>query len=55
MAAVAWQLAASSIIDPYTAALAAMAAVVLIRFRVNSVWLVLGGGAAGLAATFVQG
>lgn len=55
MAAVAWQLAASSIIDPFTAVLAAIAAVVLIRFRVNSVWLVLGGGAAGLAATFVRG
>jgi len=55
MAAVAWQLAASSIIDPFTAALAAIAAVVLIRFRVNSVWLVLGGGAAGLATTVLRG
>jgi chromate transporter len=50
MAAVAWQLALNSIIDVFTAALCAIAAVLLIRFRVNSAWLVLGGGAAGLAA-----
>lgn len=54
MGAVGWQLAASSIIDPFTAALAAIAAIVLIRFRVNSVWLVLGGGAAGLVATLAR-
>jgi chromate transporter len=50
MAAVAWQLATSSIVDVITAVLALIAAVVLIRFRVNSAWLVLGGGAIGLAA-----
>jgi chromate transporter len=33
-----------------TAALALAAAVLLIRFRVNSAWLVLGGGAIGLLA-----
>jgi len=50
MAAVAWQLATSSIVDVLTALLALVAAVVLIRFKVNSAWLVVGGGAAGLAA-----
>ncbi|MBV9896562.1 MAG: chromate efflux transporter [Chloroflexi bacterium] len=50
MAAVAWQLATSSIIDVATALLALVAAIVLIRFRVNSAWLVLAGGAIGLAA-----
>jgi chromate transporter len=54
MAAVAWQLAASSIIDLLTAALAAIAAVLLIRFRLNSAWLVLGGGAVGLVATLLR-
>jgi len=49
MAAVTWQLAASSIIDPFTAALALVAAVVLIRAQVNSAWLVLGGAVVGLA------
>lgn len=48
MAAVAWQLGTSSIIDVFTAALALVAAVLLIRFRVNSAWLVAGGGLAGL-------
>jgi chromate transporter len=50
MAAVAWQLALNSIIDVLTGALCLVAAVLLIRFRVNSAWLVLGGGAVGLAA-----
>jgi chromate transporter len=50
MAAVAWQLATSSIVDVITAVLGLVAAIVLIRFRVNSAWLVLAGGAIGLAA-----
>ena len=53
MAAVAWQLALTSIVDPWTAALAVAAAVLLIRYRVNSAWLVLGGAVAGLAAKFI--
>jgi chromate transporter len=50
MAAIAWQLGRDAIIDPLTAALALVAAVLLIRSRVNSAWLVLGGGIVGLAA-----
>ena len=50
MAAVTWQLAQSAILDLYTAGLAVLAAILLIRFRINSVWLVLGGAAAGLLA-----
>ena len=53
MAAVAWQLGLTSIVDPLTAALAVAAAVVLIRTRVNSAWLVLGGAAAGLLAKLI--
>lgn len=53
MAAVAWQLGLTSIVDPLTAALAVAAAVVLIRTRVNSAWLVLGGAAAGLLAELI--
>jgi chromate transporter len=50
MAAVTWQLGQASIVDLVTAALAVVAALLLIRFRLNSAWLVLGGGLVGLAA-----
>jgi chromate transporter len=49
MAVVTWLLARSAIVSGWTAALAAVSAFVLIRFRVNSAWLVLVGGVAGLA------
>jgi chromate transporter len=54
MAAVAWQLGTTSIVDVLTTGLMLLAAVLLIRFRVNSVWLVIGGGAAGLVATMLR-
>jgi chromate transporter len=53
MAAVAWQLGTTSIVDGLTAALGLLATLLLIRFRVNSAWLVLGGALIGLAATAV--
>jgi chromate transporter len=49
MAGVSWQLGRAAIVDPLTALLAALALVLLVKFKVNSAWLVLGGGAAGLA------
>ncbi len=52
MAAVTWQLGRASLIDPFTTILAAAAFLVLIRYRVNSVWLVLGGALAGLIWSF---
>jgi chromate transporter len=48
MAAVVWVLARDAIVDWYTVLLLAVAAVLLLRFNVNSAWLVIGGGAAGL-------
>ena len=50
MAVVTVQLARAAIVDGPTAALALASAVLLIRFRVNSAWLVLGGGMVGLLA-----
>ncbi len=50
MAVVAWLLGRSAIVSYWTAAVAAVSAVLLIRFRVSSVWLVLGGGVIGLVA-----
>jgi chromate transporter len=55
MAAVAWQLGVTSIVDPLTVILAVAAAVLLIRYRTNSAWLVLGGAAAGLIAKLATG
>ena len=48
MAVVTWRLGLASIVDLPTIALALLALILLIRFRLNSAWLVLGGGAAGL-------
>jgi chromate transporter len=49
MAAVTWLLGRDAIVDPVTAAITVVAAVLLIRFRVNSAWLVLAGAIVGLA------
>jgi len=50
MAVVAVQLGRSAVADGLTASIAVIAAVLLIRFRVNSTWLVLAGGVVGLLA-----
>jgi chromate transporter len=49
MAVVTWQLGGSAVSDLPTAFLAVTSAVLLLRFRLNSSWLVLGGALAGLA------
>lgn len=54
MAAVTLFLARAAIIDVTTLLLAVASAVVLIRYRVNSAWLVLGGGAIGLLMTQIR-
>lgn len=48
MAGVTWQLGRAAVIDPVTAILAVVGAVLLLRLRVNSSWLLLLGAAAGL-------
>jgi chromate transporter len=50
MAVVTWQLGRAALIDWLTGAIAALAALLLLRFRLNSAWLVLGGAALGWAA-----
>ena len=52
MAAVSWQLGRSAIIDIPAAIIALMSAVALFKFRVNSLWLVLGGAIVGSAVTY---
>jgi chromate transporter len=53
MAVVTWQLGASALVDWLTLALAAIAAAVLIRWKINSAWLVLGGAGIGLLKSFL--
>ena len=50
MAGVTVQLGQSALLDPLTWGLALAALVVLLRFKLNSAWLILGGAVAGLVA-----
>jgi len=54
MALVSYQLARSSIVDWLTVALAVASLALLVRFRTNSAWLVLGGAVAGVAARMLK-
>src|SRR6266851_5640766 len=47
MVEVTWQLGRAAVVDVTTLALAVASAILLLRFRVNSAWLVLLGAAAG--------
>jgi chromate transporter len=55
MAAVSYQLGRSAIVDWLTIGLAMASAVLLLRFRINSAWLVLGGAVLGIAARLARG
>lgn len=55
MAGVTLQLGRSAVVDIPTALLAAGAALLLFRFKINSAWLVLAGGLIGLGVYFLQG
>ncbi len=48
MAGVAWQLGRASLIDPLTIAIALASLAVLLRFKINSTWLIAGGAILGL-------
>jgi chromate transporter len=53
MAAVSYQLARSALVDWLTVSLAVVSAVLLLRFRINSAWLVLGGAVIGIVASLL--
>jgi chromate transporter len=55
IAAVTIQLGRAAIVDVPTAVLAALGAVVLIKYRPNTAWLVLGGAVVGTALSFLRG
>jgi len=49
MAGVTVTLAGAAIVDWFTVVLAVLSAILVFRFKINSAWLVLGGGMVGLA------
>src|SRR5712671_6882195 len=55
MAAVSYQLGRAAIVDWLTIGLTIVSAVLLLRFRINSAWLVLGGALVGIVAQAVRG
>jgi chromate transporter len=55
MAGVTWELGRATVVNPFAAVIAAVALVLLFHFKVNSVWLVVGGGAVGLAVRVLFG
>jgi chromate transporter len=55
MATVSYQLGRSAIVDWVTAGLAIASAALLLRFRINSAWLVLGGAILGIATRLARG
>src|SRR5207247_1748200 len=48
MAVVTWQLGRSALVDLRTVTLAVVSGVLLLRYRINSAWLVLAGAAVGI-------
>jgi chromate transporter len=55
MAAVTLELGRNGIVDAMTAALAIGAAILLVRFKINSTWLITGGGIIGLVYSLISG
>ncbi len=53
MTAVTWQLSRAAVVDLWTAAIAGVSAIALIRFRLNSAWLIFAGALFGIAAIYV--
>nr|WP_236667817.1 chromate efflux transporter [Nonomuraea sp. K271] len=54
MAGVSYQLARTAVVDPLTAAIAALSLVLLWTTRLNNAWLIAGGAAVGLARALLS-
>lgn len=54
MAAVTFQLARSSLTDLYTVVIAMISLILLLRYKINSTWLIAGGAVAGFMASLVH-
>jgi chromate transporter len=48
MAGVTWQLSIAAFIDPFTIGLAVIAAIIIFRTKINSIWIILAGSLSGL-------
>jgi chromate transporter len=48
MAGVTWQLGRAGVVDVFTIVLAVISLVLVLRFKVNSIWLILGGAVLGV-------
>ena len=53
MMAVTWQLGRAAVVDALTGGLAVVSAVLLVRYKVNSVWLILVAAVLGILASMV--
>jgi chromate transporter len=53
MAAVTWQVGGASLVDPLTILIAITALILLLRYKVNSTWLVGGGAVLGLLRSLI--
>ncbi|OQA01116.1 MAG: Chromate transport protein [Planctomycetes bacterium ADurb.Bin412] len=53
MAAVTWQLGRATLIDPFSILITVVALGLLVRFKINSTWLIAGGALLGLVRTVV--
>jgi chromate transporter len=54
MAAVTVQLAFSSLTDLYTAIIATLSLILLLRYKINTTWLLAGGAVAGFVTSFIR-
>ncbi len=54
MAAVTWQLGRASLTGPLTILIALFSFVLLVRFKVNATWLIVGGGLIGMLSTVLR-
>jgi chromate transporter len=54
MAVVTWELGLAALVDWLTIALASISLLLLLRFKINSAWLVLAGGIIGFLFTSFQ-
>jgi len=54
MAGVTWQLGKASLIDPLTVVLSIITLILLLRFKINSTWLIAGGALMGLVNVWIR-